>query len=131
METFGKAKQDQLKTFLELKNGTPSYDTFARVFARIKPSEFQEYFVHWVQTVKTKTDGEVVGIDGETAQRYHNKKAGIGPLHFVSAWATRNRLVLGQIKVDEKSNEVTAAPELLKLLEIRIFGNCRDEIRNN
>jgi len=117
METFGQAKQDWLKTIQELKNGIPSHDTFARVFARIKPSEFQERFIRWVQAVQTKTDGEVVGIDGKTARRSHNK--GVGPLHLVSAWASRNRLVLGQIKVDEKSNEITAVPELLKLLDLK------------
>ncbi len=74
METSRKAKQDWLKTFLDLENGVPSHDTFARVFARIKPSEFQERFVRWVQAVRTKTDGEVVGIDGKTARRSHNKK---------------------------------------------------------
>lgn len=119
MEAFGKAKLEWLKTFLELKNGIPSHDTFARVFARIKPSAFQERFIRWVQAVRTKTDGEVIGIDGKTARRSHNKKAGIRPLHLVSAWANRNRLVLGQIKVNEKSNEITAVPELLRLLEIK------------
>jgi predicted transposase YbfD/YdcC len=119
METFGKAKKEWLETFLELKNGIPSHDTFARVFARIKPSAFQERFIRWMQAVRTKTDGEVIGIDGKTARRSHNKSAGIGPLHLVSAWASRNRLVLGQIKVDEKSNEITAVPELLRLLEIK------------
>jgi predicted transposase YbfD/YdcC len=118
MEAFGKAKYDWLKTFLELKNGIPSHDTLARVFARIKPAAFQERFASWVQAVRTATDGEVIGIDGKTARRSHNKGAGIGPLHLVSAWASRNRLVLGQIKVDEKSNEITAVPELLRLLDI-------------
>lgn len=119
METFGQAKHAWLKTFLELKNGIPSHDTFARVFARIKSAAFQERFVRWVQAVRTKTDGEVIGIDGKTARRSHNKGAGIGPLHLVSAWASRNRLVLGQVKVDEKSSEMTAVPELLKLLDLK------------
>lgn len=119
METFGKAKLEWLKTFLELKNGIPSHDTFARVFARIKPSAFQERFILWVQAVRTKIGDEVIGIDGKTARRSHNKGAGIGPLHTVSAWAARNRLVLGQIKVDEKSNEITAVPELLRLLDVK------------
>jgi predicted transposase YbfD/YdcC len=119
METFGEAKHEWLKTFLALKNGIPSHDTFARVFARLKPSAFQERFIRWVQAVRTKTDGEVVGIDGKTARRSHNKGAGIGPLHLVSAWASRNRLVLGQVKVDQKSNEMTAVPELLQLLDLK------------
>jgi len=119
METFGQAKHDWLKTFLALKNGIPSHDTFARVFARIKAAAFQERFIRWVQAVRTKTDGEVIGIDGKTARRSRNKGAGLGPLHLVSAWASRNRLVLGQVKVDEKSNEMTAVPELLQLLDLK------------
>jgi predicted transposase YbfD/YdcC len=119
METFGQAKHDWLKTFLALKNGIPSHDTFARVFARLRPAAFQERFARWVQAVRTATDDEVIGIDGKTARRSHDKGAGLGPLHLVSAWAARNRLVLGQIKVDEKSNEITAVPELLRLLEIK------------
>lgn len=108
METFGEAKHDWLKTFLKLENGIPSHDTFARVFARIKPAAFQERFARWVQAVRTATDDEVIGIDGKTARRSHNKGAGLGPLHLVSAWASRNRLVLGQVKVDEKSNDHAA-----------------------
>lgn len=119
METFGEAKHDWLRTFLELKNGIPSHDTFARVFASIKPAAFQERFARWVQALRTATADEVIGVDGKTARRSHNKAAGIGPLHLVSAWASRNRLVLGQIKVAEKSNEITAVPELLRLLEIK------------
>lgn len=119
METFGKAKRDWLKTFLELKNGIPSHDTIARVFASLKPAAFQERFAAWVQAVRNVTEDEVIGIDGKTARGSHNKAAGIKPLHLVSAWASRNRLVLGQIKVDEKSNEITAVPELLRLLDIK------------
>lgn len=119
MEEFGIAKQDWLKTFLNLKNGIPAHDTFARVFAQLKPSAFRERFVDWVQAINTATAGEVVAIDGKTARRSHNKGAGIKALHLVSAWATRNRLTLGQIKVDQKSNEITAVPQLLRLLEIK------------
>lgn len=119
MEAFGEAKHDWLRTFLELKNGIPSHDTFARVFAFIKPAAFQERFVRWVQAVRTATEDEVIAVDGKTARRSHHKAAGTGPLHLVSAWASRNRLVLGQIKVAEKSNEITAVPELLRLLEIK------------
>lgn len=118
METFGEAKHDWLQTFLELKNGIPSHDTFARVFAQLKPAAFQERFARWVQAVRTATADEVIGIDGKTARRSHHKAAGLGPLHLVSAWAARNRLVLGQLKVDAKSNEITAVPELLRLLDI-------------
>lgn len=119
MEEFGIAKQDWLKTFLKLRNGIPTHDTFARVFAKLKPSAFRECFVDWVQAINTTTAGEVVAIDGKTARRSHHKQAGIKALHLVSAWATRNRLTLGQVKVDQKSNEITAVPELLRLLEIK------------
>jgi len=119
MEEFGRRKKEWLQSFLELKNGIPSHDTFARVFAVLKPSAFQERFVRWVQAVATASEGEVVAIDGKTARRSHDKGTGIRALHLVNAWATRNRLVLGQIKVDEKSNEITAVPELLRLLEIK------------
>lgn len=119
MEEFGKRKAEWLTSFLDLSNGIPAHDTFARVFAALKPTAFQERFVRWVQAVATATAGEVVAIDGKTARRSHHKAAGLGALHLVSAWATRNRLVLGQLKVDEKSNEITAVPELLRLLEIK------------
>lgn len=119
MEEFGIAKTKWLKTFLKLPNGIPSHDTFARVFARLKPSAFQERFVHWVQAIAETTSGEIVAIDGKTARRSHNREAGQGPLHLVSAWATNNRVVLGQVKVDEKSNEISAVPELLRLLELK------------
>jgi len=95
------------------------HDTFARVFARLKPAEFQERFVLWVQAIAEITSGDIIAIDGKTARRSHNRSAGKGPLHLVSAWATNNRLVLGQIKVDEKSNEITAVPELLRLLDLK------------
>src|SRR5215207_7308033 len=119
MEEFGRRKKEWLQSFLELKNGIPSHDTFARVFAVLKPSAFQERFVRWVQAVATASEGEVVAIDGKTARRSHDKGTGIRALHLVNAWATRNRLVLGQIKVDEKSNEITAVPELLRLLALK------------
>ena len=119
MEEFGIAKKEWLKTFLELKNGIPSHDTFARVFARLNPLEFEKRFADWVQAVQTATDGEVVAIDGKTARRSHNKSNGNKALHLVSAWATRSRLVLGQVRVDEKSNEITAVPDLLRLIAIK------------
>lgn len=119
MEEFGIRKKEWLKGFLELKNGIPTHDTFARVFARLNPSAFQERFVRWVQAIASLTEGEVIAIDGKTARRSHHKGSGIRAMHLVSAWATRNRLTLGQIKVDEKSNEITAVPELLRLLAIK------------
>lgn len=119
MEEFGRAKQAWLKSFLKLPHGIPTHDTFARVFARLKPAAFRERFIDWVQAINTVTAGEVIAVDGKTARRSHDKSGGIKALHLVSAWATRNRLTLGQVKVDEKSNEITAVPELLNLLEIK------------
>jgi len=119
MEEFGREKQVWLKTFLELKNGIPSHDTFARVFARLDPAAFEKQFITWVQAVATATAGEVVAIDGKTARGSADRSTGQRPLHLVNAWATSNRLVLGQLKVDKKSNEITAVPELLQLLDIK------------
>jgi predicted transposase YbfD/YdcC len=117
-ELFGQAKLDWFKTFLELPNGIPSHDTFRRVFARLKSQEFRQCFLNWVQSVNQLTSGQVVAIDGKTLRRSHNHQAGKSAIHMVSAWATDNRLVLGQVKVEEKSNEITAIPELLRVIEI-------------
>lgn len=118
MENFGKAKEDWLKTFLELPQGIPSHDTFGRVFARIKPHEFQRCFLRWVQGVSRRVDGEIVPIDGKTLRRSHDRSHGQAAIELVSAWASSNRLTLGQIKVAAESNEITAVPELLKVLAL-------------
>jgi predicted transposase YbfD/YdcC len=115
---YGVNKFEFLRTFLELANGIPSHDTFGRVFALLNPRALQDGFVKWVQAVAESTLGRVVAIDGKTARRSFDKAAGKGPLHMVSAWATENRLLLGQQACDSKSNEITAMPELLKTLEI-------------
>lgn len=118
MEAYGKAKYDWLKQFLVLPYGIPSHDTFARVLARLKPEELQRCFLNWIRAVSELTQGEVVAIDGKTLRRSFDRAAGKGAIHMVSAWATANRVVLGQEKVDEKSNEITAIPALLRLLEL-------------
>src|SRR5713101_6135307 len=115
---YGLNKFDFLRTFLDLRNGIPSHDTFGRVFALLNPSALQDGFVRWVQAVAESTLGRVVAIDGKTARRSFDKAAGKGPLHMVSAWASENRLLLGQQACDSKSNEITAIPELIKTLEI-------------
>lgn len=117
IEAFGKAKQEWLQTFLELPNGIPSHDTFGRVFARIDARQFERCFLSWVQSLHEKISG-VVAIDGKTLRRSHDRAKGKQALHLVSAWATEARLVLGQVAVDEKSNEITAIPELLDLLAL-------------
>jgi predicted transposase YbfD/YdcC len=119
IETYGKAKQSWLKTFLALPNGIPSHDTFARVFALLDPEQLQTAFLSWVRSVSQQTTGEVIAIDGKTARGSYDKGKGKGAIHMVSAWASQNRLVLGQRKVDDKSNEITAIPELLKVLDLQ------------
>ena len=118
VEIFGEAKRAWFKTFLELPNGIPSHDTFWRVFAKIDPQQFQQSFVSWISSVSEVTQGQVIAIDGKTLRRSHDKALGRGAIDMVSAWAATNHLVLGQVKVDDKSNEITAIPELLRVLEV-------------
>lgn len=119
IEEFGNAKLDWFRTFLELPNGIPSHDTFGRVFALLDPEQFQRGFLSWVEAISHITDGEIVALDGKTLRRSHDSTLGKAAIHMVSAWASANRLVLGQLKVDEKSNEITAIPELLRLLTLK------------
>ena len=116
---FGQAKHNWFKKFLDLAHGIPSVDTFERVFARIDPKEFKACFIQWIQAISHLTKGEVVAVDGKTLRRSHDQSRGKSAIHMVSAWACANGLVLGQTKTDEKSNEITAIPELLKMLEIK------------
>ena len=118
IENFGKSKITWLKTFLELPNGIPSHDTFGRVFSLIDPEEFRESFQSWVQSIHEFTDGQVIAVDGKQLQGSKDSFLGKRAIYMVSAWAEANELVLGQRKVDEKSNEITAIPELLKILDI-------------
>lgn len=120
VENFGKAKYDWFKQFLELPHGIPSHDTFGRVFALLDAEQFEKCFVEWVQVGNEVTEGQTVPVDGKTLRRSHDKTLGKKALHMVSAWASENRLVLGQVKTDEKSNEITAIPQLLDVLDI--FG---------
>ena len=118
VEQFGREKQSWFAQFLELPNGIPTHDTFGRVFAQIDAEQFQSCFLEWVQAVHTQTNGQVVPIDGKKLRRSHDKTNGQAAIHMVSAWASENRLVLGQVKVDDKSNEITAIPQLLELLDL-------------
>jgi predicted transposase YbfD/YdcC len=118
VEAFGKAKIKWFRTFLALPHGIPSHDTFGRVFARLDPTEFQNAFLQWVQAINELTQGQIVAVDGKTLRRSHDRLLGKGAIHMVSAWATANRLVLGQMKIADKSSEITALPELLRLLEL-------------
>ena len=116
---YGRTKQEWLKTWLELPNGIPSADTFNRVFARLKPAELQKCFMGWMQAVQELTAGELINIDGKTLRGATEAGNSRSLIHMVSVWSASQRLVLGQIKVSEKSNEITAIPPLLKLLAIR------------
>ena len=118
---FGKSKEEWFRTFLDLPNGIPSHDTFGDVFSRLDPEQFQSCFVEWTQAVAALLPGEVVAIDGKTVRRSHDRRAGRQAIHLVSAWASANTLTLGQVKTEEKSNEITAIPRLLEMLEL---GGC-------
>ena len=118
VEMFGKSKEEWFRSFLDLPNGIPSHDTFGDVLARLDPDRFQECFMEWSQGVAELLPGEVVAIDGKTVRRSHDKRAGKRAIHLISAWASANTLTLGQVKTDRKSNEITAIPRLLEMLEL-------------
>lgn len=118
IEEFGESREEWLRTFIDLPNGIPSHDTLGRVFAALNPTALERAFREWVSALATVTDGEVVAIDGKTLRRSF-QRAGGAFVHMVSAWATSNRVVLGQVKTDDKSNEITAIPKLLELLHVR------------
>lgn len=118
VEEYGEEKYDWLRTFLPLENGIPSHDTLGRVFSLLDPYEMQEAFAQWVRTIAGRIEG-VVAIDGKTARRSHDGASGKGALHLVSAWASEAGLALGQVATDQKSNEITAIPKLLAMLDIK------------
>ena len=114
---FGREKEQWFKTFLELPGGIPSHDTFGRVFSLIDPGEFAKCFVSWIHSAFPMGDSDIIAIDGKTARRSHDRANGKSAIHMVSAWAVRHRLILGQVKTEDKSNEFTAIPELHKLYQ--------------
>jgi predicted transposase YbfD/YdcC len=118
-EEFGKARFDGLQGFLEVPKGIPSHDPFGRLFARLSAVAVQRCAASWIQTVFTVTQGQGMAIDGKTLRRSYDRGSDKAAIHMVSAWANANRLVLGQVKTDEKSNEITAIPELLQLLDVK------------
>lgn len=111
MAQFGKAKESWLRTFLTLSNGIPSHDTFRRVFMLLSPEKFSSVFLSWTQSLRQAVGAEVVALDGKTVRRSFDSAKGQSAIHLVSVWASTNRLVIGQIKVDDKSNEITAVNE--------------------
>lgn len=119
IETYGKAKQTWLETFLELPNGIPSHDTFSRVLALLDPQQLHECFLSWVQVITDQLEIKLINIDGKTARGSYDREQSLKALHTVSAWASEHHLVLAQQRVESKSNEITAIPELLNLLDIK------------
>lgn len=117
IEEFGKTKQAWLQTFLALPNGIPSHDTFGRVFALLDPKQLEAGFLHWMEQVSEELHG-VIAVDGKTLRRSHDRGKGKKALHMVSAWAEENRLVVAQLATEEKSNEITAIPVLLRQLAL-------------
>lgn len=118
IEQFGKAKKEWFKTFLELPGGIPSHDTFGRVFAILDAEVFSQCFIEWVSAIRESTAGEVIAIDGKSLRRSFDKASGKAAIHMVSAWSNENQIILGQVKTEEKSNEITAIPKLLGMLEL-------------
>jgi len=119
IEQFAHAKEAWFRQFLSLENGIPSHDTFGRVFALLDPKAFEACFRSWVASISDFIPGEVIAIDGKTLRRSHDRGSGLAALHLVSAWAAANRVVLGQVATEAKSNEITAIPRLLELLRIK------------
>lgn len=118
VQAFGEAKEGWLRTLLELPHGIPSHDTFGRVFALLDPEQFEACFRSWIAAVFVQTRGQVVALDGKTVRGSRDGARDQAAIHMVSAWATQNALVLGQLKVEDKSNEITALPALLQLLSL-------------
>jgi len=116
---YGRSKEEWFKQFLLLPNGIPSHDTFGRLFAMLNPKDFKEFFTRWVQDISESLKGKTVAIDGKTLRRSCDKSDHKSAIHMVSAWVAENSIVLGQLKTDDKSNEITAIPELIKSLALK------------
>lgn len=119
IELFGRAKQSWLRGFLTLPNGIPSHDTLGRVFSLLNPKQLQSSFLEWTKMLVKVSGGDIIAIDGKTLRRSHDQSRGKKAIHMVSAWASTNAVVLGQVKTEEKSNEITAIPELLEQLMLK------------
>jgi len=116
---FGRNQSDWLRRYIPLKNGVPSHDCIAYVISRLSTKGFQDFFISWTKSVYKQTEGELISVDGETARGSRDRKNTRNPLHRVSAWSSASRLVLGQEATEVKSNEITAIPKLLALLELK------------
>ena len=119
IQSYGETKYKWFKQFLALPHGVPSHDTFSRVFQALNPEELQRCFLNWTQSVFQISKGEIIPIDGKTLRHSYDTAEDKKAIHMVSAWSTKNKLVLGQVKVDKKSNEITAIPSLLNKLKLK------------
>ena len=120
IEEWAKSNHAHLKQYLELPHGIPSHDTFQRVLEKVKPLEFQKCFTEWIEGIRVQNQNqrEHIAVDGKENRRSKCKIRGIGALHIVSAWSTENGIALGQLACEEKSNEITAIPELLDSIDV-------------
>lgn len=136
MYDFGCAKEEWLRKHLELPNGIPSHDTFRRVFSLINPDVFRSCFMSWTRALSEATGGDIIAFDGKTLRRSFDTATGVSAVHVINAWSCENDLCLGQMKVDSKSNEITAMPALMKLMSIKGSVvtadalNCQKETAN-
>lgn len=134
MYDFGCAKEEWLRKHLGLANGIPSHDTFRRVFSLINPEVFRACFMNWTQAISEATGGDIIAFDGKTLRHSFDTATGLGAIHVMNAWSCENDLCLGQMKVDSKSNEITAMPALMRLMDIKGSVvtadalNCQKEI---
>lgn len=119
MEDFGKAKLDWFRERLELTNGIPSHDTFGRVFSLINPDAFRDCFINWTKALSEVVGGDIIAFDGKSLRRSFDTATGMSAIHVLNAWSSANDFCVGQMKVDGKSNEITAMPALLKLMDIK------------
>jgi predicted transposase YbfD/YdcC len=119
IEDFCRARVDWLRKYVPLRNGIPSHDTFTRVLSRIDPDRFAACFTTWMNLLYNHTEGQIIAIDGKTLRHSFDEASGKAAIHMVSAWGSANGLVLGQVKVDDKSNEITAVPKLLEILDLK------------
>lgn len=119
IETYGKAKEEWLKTFLELPNGIPSHDTFGRIFSQLDPEILESNFQSWVKVIAGKLGLEIIAIDGKSINGSYDRKSSLKSLVMVSAWSSSHKLVLGQVAVEQKSNEIKAIPILLEQLDLK------------
>jgi len=119
MADFARGRLAWLRQFVPMRGGPPSHDTFSRVFSLLNPGPLHECFIQWTQTIQTITQGEVIALDGKTVRHSFDTATDKSAIHMVSAWGAANGLVLGQVKVESKSNEITAIPQLLKMLDIQ------------